>query len=361
MAREQTRSRRNADDDDDDDRGGRDRGGRGRDRDDDRGGKGKGKGGAFSWAVKDAVSGAMITQGNWRVEKSYFCDFDYGGTRRKPACVLLWELVNVDSDEKAEETWTMGEGFAPTKDGSGISALNGQAGFGRGTKIIKLFESLEGNGAAELIEAEDAAAFEGLVFAAKREEMEKVQRREERGRDRGRDSGSDRAPSVLLVDEVLAMPGEKYAGKADKAGKRKGRAAADEDDDKPEKVSRGRRAAADDDDDDKDDKPARGRGRKAEDDDDDKADKDDKPARGAAKGGKKDKKSPYHDDAVEALIEVLEKGGGKVKVRDLEAALSKVLKGSKDQEAIVDYAIADTFLESETGWTFDGKVVAIEE
>jgi hypothetical protein len=61
------------------------------------------------------------------------------------------------------------------------------------------------------------------------------------------------------------------------------------------------------------------------------------------------------------LIEVLEKGGGKVKVRDLEAALSKVLKGSKDQEAIVDYAIADTFLESETGWTFDGKVVAIEE
>lgn len=361
MARTATTSRRNAVADDDDDDGGGQRGGRGggrdRDQDTDRGrGNDRGRGtsntksgggksgGGFSWASKDATQGGLISSGTWRVLKSLFTEYDYGGTVRKNLpTVLLWEMEPVDGGEKVEETWTIGKDFAPSKDGEEPEPLNGQPGFPRNCKIMDLIVSLEENGAEDLVQKGLASAYEGLVVEVERKlRPERQDRDNDRGRNRGRDGGKEKFPeTVLIVSRVVAMPGEDAPD-----GKTRGASAAG-----------GGRGTA------REDTRGKGRGR-GNDDDDEEAPRTTKG--GSAKGGGRGRAaepevSEHHEPAKEALIEALEKAGGKIKIAELDKLISAQLKGNKAKAEILDYAAADTFLDLEEGWIINGKMIELED
>lgn len=326
MARE-TRAERGREKEDEEPRRGR--GGRDEERDTRGGG-----GGAVSLDDEDAIDSGLFASGDAEVTESLFTPYDYQGTTRgaKPIVWLVTYVRGSGKDkEQYEQPYGIGKGWDVDKKGN-LIAKNGQKGLPKNCNaMLYLVTPLKEACRKAKIDPPpfgdgDPEILVGLKGSVERVNQEERDIRQERGggRDRDRDRGGDRdrgrgrerdeerdtkgSRTILVIDSVDEAPWEKGGGKG-----------------------RG-----------KEETSSRDRGR------------------GKAEEPEPEETAGPDEDAVEAIIAVVEEGP--VKFGDeLEEALEKHLKGKKGSGAIIDVASSKKFLQQEKGWTFDGKVVGPEE
>ena len=273
----------------------------------------KGRGTRPSLDDDDAIDVGLFASGPAHVEESIFTEYDYGGNvTRNPPIVWLLTLSRGEgkNKEQYEQPYTIGKGWKLDKKTGEIS---GQPGLPKTCNaIIYLIKPLKKALAKAGIDASPLADGDARVLEGMDVEVERIEQIERniqgKGRDRDRADREDRGPkTILIVSEVVSAPWEK-------GGKSRPRAKEDE-------------------------RPPR-RGREPE--------PEPEPDNGNG--------DTLTDDAIEALVAVVEKG--KVKIGEpLEEALEKYLKGVKGAGDIIDLATSEKFLKSEKGWSYNGKVV----
>jgi hypothetical protein len=305
--------------------------------------------GGVSFRTKDQISTGLFGPGPATIKGSEFMEASKEYSASRP---IIWLLTySRPGEEDYESIYSIGKGWDVSKDGA-LVPKNGQTGLPSSSYGAMLAASLEEAGVPEDILAQigdDPHVIENTDVELIAKTLPRAEIRDDksdrgRDRDRGRDDKKQFDKTILLVDKLLSDVGEggKLEGGKDKGSKggssRTSRSSRDKDDEKEEKPSRSRR----DEKEEKDEKPARGR----------RDDKDDK--------GKDDTDSNIDDAAREALLEALEEKGGKIKVADLESAVSRKLKGNKQKDDILDRVIEDEFLELENGWSYKNGAVALD-
>lgn len=269
------------------------------------------KRGGVSLDSDDAIDVGLFSSGPARVVESIFTTYDYQGTSRKPPLVwlLTYERGEGKEKERYEQPYGIGKGWGVDKDGL-LVPKNGQTGLPKSCNaimyLVKPLKKALADAKLELDLSGDPSVLEGMNVVVERIEQEERDIRNDRSRDRDRDR--DRGPrTILVIDEVVELP----SGKSSSKSKRRD----------------------DDDDDDKDEKPRRGASRGKDDDDSDDA---------------------LTEEAVEAVIAVVEKGPVSTG-EEFEDALAKVVKKHRQSGAIIDLATTPKFLAQEKGWTYDKK------
>lgn len=307
--------------------------------------------GGVSFSTKDQISTGLFGPGPATIKGSEFMEASKDYSPSRP---IIWLVTyGRPGEEDYESIYSIGKGWDVSKDGA-LVPKNGQTGLPSSSYGAMLAASLEEAGVPQAILeqlGDDPHVIENtdvelITKTLPRAEIRDDKSERGRGRDRERDDKKQFDKTILLVDKLLTDVGEGGKleggkgdkGKGDKTSTRSSRSSRDKDEEKEEKPSRGRR------DEEKEEKPARGRSR-----DDDKDDK--------GKGGDEDE---IDDAAKEALLEALEEKGGKIKVADLESAVSRKLKGNKKKDDILDRVIEDEFLELENGWTYKNGAVALD-
>lgn len=318
-----------------------------------------GKGGGVSFRSENAIESGLFSSGVATIKESIFAKYTYGGNA-KPTPVWL-VTYSREGEEDYEQPYSLGKGWKVSEDGAKLIALAGQTGLPKSCNAVKylitpLEEALE---AADLDPDDyltgDPSLLDGLDVIVKRVVQEK------REGLKPRKGEEEKERSILVIEEVTASePASKSKGKA------KGKKSAD-DDDEDEEVQpkkKGKPAADDDADDDEAEAAPKGKKKKPAATEDDGDDEDEAPAKGKTKGKAKpaaddDDANELDEEATEAIVAALEAADNEdIKVRDLGDALLKVLKGNPQRKAIVAHATDSDFLENETSWEFNGKVVS---
>lgn len=333
-------------------------------------GKGSKGGSGLSFLPEDAVETGLFGSGRARIKESVFADFDYGGNSKpQPVWLITYERKGEDP---YEQPYSLGRDWKIGSDGEELIAKKGQTGLPKNCNAMKylitpLCEALEAAGltVSDYITG-NPRDLEKLDVTVARVDQEK---RDFREKNKNRRDDGDKVRTILTIESVGDGDGDAADDDQDdeKPKGRKGHHADEDDDDAPRKGkgSKGRDADDDDDqdDDDDDERPAKGKGKssKADADDDDDA----PPAKGKGsskgKGSKADDadEADLDDEAGEAIVTALEAAdGGPINVRkELEEAVMDALKGHPQRKAICARAIDKDFLETETSWSYDGKVI----
>lgn len=322
------------------------------------------KGGGVSLDDEDAIDSGLFASGPAVIKESLFVgDYDYGG-HSKPTVVWLLTFGR-DGEEDYEQPYSLGKGWKVSADGKTLIAKAGQSGLPKSCNamlyLIKPLKKALADADIEIdLRSGDPTLLDGLEVVVARVDQEKRNMGDNGKRKKAGEEEKDR--TILVIEEVTGTEGDTSAGKKTK---KKKKPAADEDDEDEEETE--------DDADESDD----------EDESEDEDEEDEKPKRGAKKkpAAKAKKKPAVRDededeeeseeeadededeasteDAVEAIIDAV--GNGPVKLVNLEAKLTKVLKGNKQAAAIIELATSKAFLKKEKGWTFDGKIIDAEE
>lgn len=343
MARESTTSKRRNDEDDEDEQPVR-KGRASRDDDEDEPKARKGRASAdddddeVSLDDEDAIETGLFASGAATIKEAVFDNYKYGDTgTAAPAFIVVYER---DGEPPYEQPYSIGSGWA-IKNGK-LIAKNGQTGLPKSCNAIRHFVKPYKQACADAgvnpvpLKPSTIGEIAGLQVMVERVEQEdrKIDDRKggdrERGRAREDRSGRDekkRGPRTILeIREILD---------GDAKGGAKKKKKDDDEDEAPKSTKKGKPA-----DDDEEDEPA-----------------DDEPEeKPAAKKGAKETVSD--EDAVEALLDALADGPLKMG-EELEDALEAVLKGKKGAGAVVDLASSKKFLQTEQGWSFDGKIATL--
>lgn len=337
--------------------------------------KRKGKG--VSLDDDDAIDVGLFSSGPATIKESIFCDYDYGGNT-KP--VPVWLLTfSRDGEEDYEQPYSLGKGWKISADGLELIPKNGQTGLPKTCNAIKylvkpLKKALKDADIDAAVIAEgDPSALDGLECVVARIDQEK---REGLKQPKGKE---DKERSILVIEEVTSAPWDDSSSGKKKKSKAKSKAKADEDDD-----------GGDDDADEEDDRPARKSKVKSksksdddEDEDSDAGDQDDDEdetlharGKGKAKSKSRGRQSAEEDDdtedgeaddddfdpsedGIEAILEALGKTSP-IRVRDLEKAIRKEVKGHDHADDLVEWATDAKNLKKEKGWSYDGKTVELD-
>lgn len=280
-----------------------------------------------SLSAKDQTRGVGIGPGPVKITGSEFAlvkKQGYLGGKAVPKLVITYER---DGDEMEPEEYTVGSGWKVSEDGEYLIARGGQTGLQSSCKAAYLVRSLEDCDMPGdyFVKASDLIGIEGTLVI---KEMDKI------SDDKG---GKDRTPTVPVFESVEAAPWMEGAKKGKKNAK-----------------------AKDEDDEDED---------QEDEDDEDEEDEDEAPKRGAKKPAARATADDDEDDdsddsedvtetATEALLEAL--GEGDLKLKSVEGAVAAQIKDKKLKKTAAALAATKKFLERETGWSFDGKVVSLD-
>lgn len=303
--------------------------------------KTKKKGKGVSLAIGDQVAGGgLFGAGEATATEHRFGYFDYNGKAKKAAALL----IDYERDgESHRESYTVGNGFKPSEDGTYLIPKGTETGLNNNTKCAQYLRALaEECGMPEDFVTDDISVLDGIVGTLTRKPLEKVE-------------GSDKAGSILVFTEVDEAPWAE-GGKKKKKAKKK-----DEDEDEDD--------AEDEDDsdvdDDEDDEPkkkkgaaakgkAKGKAKKSDDDDDEESDdEEDEDSDDDAD----DEDEGFADIATEALLAALEEG--KLKVGKIEEAVLAQTKKNRDKKKIAALAASEKFLKTEAGWTYNAKAKTV--
>lgn len=356
---------------------------------------------SFKRSAIQKGGGLWPTTPTWvKIRAARFVKANMAAKGKKPDLKVCAELTFNQKDDKGKwrkELYSCGNGWGISKDEHELIPQNGQTGINDGSNFGIFLDKLQGE--AEFPEDDVDANIEFLVG------VEGLLKRVPRPAITDADEKPGAAPKREKTVPCLIELGTEGDGDGDDEE--------DDDDEKPKKSSKGKSKSSskkddddddadddddsddsDDDDDEEDEKPkskAKGKGKKkpADDDDDDAdaEDDDEEPAAkkkggSAAKGSNKSAKKGDDDDsddegdddieslAGEALKEVVEEAGGSLKVGKIDdetksypavaKAVVDYVKGHKQKKAIAATASKKKFLQSEDGWTFDGKTVDYE-
>jgi hypothetical protein len=274
---------------------------------------------------KNAIDpgGIGFGPGPAKILEARFKIFDYqpkeGSKKRVVRAPVL--LVKYERDgEQGREPYSLGQGpWRILKKGCSIQGKK-KAGLPKGCNALYLIESLIEQGMPPGT-TDNVNELDGAEVVLIQKPIE---------RDFGEDKGGIKKQSILVVKEVVSAPWMDEGAPSGK-GKGKGRPA-DDDEDDDEKPAEKRRTSKDD-------------------------DEDEKPRR-ASKRNDKQTDADIDEEAVEALLDVLE--AGPVRVKDLEEKVRAKLKGNAQRHVIAARAVEDDLLEQEKGWTWDQKKGRVE-
>lgn len=301
----------------------------------------------FSLSDEDAIETGLFASGPFKIAGSEWAMYDYGGsTKGVPVWLITFERGSGKERESYEQPYSLGKGWDIDRKGN-LVAKAGQTGLPKSCNaIVHLVKPLRKALAAAGIDEGDAFVTMDPSFLVGLEgEVERVEQQKrdikENGRERRPARDNDQPKTILEIHEVTSAPWAE--GEAPKKGKGKAKAEpedADEDDEEEdEKPAKSSKA------------PAKGKAsKKAEADDEDEDE------------GESDAEADTDDvteEAVEAVMALVERGA--VDVDDLEAKLTKMLKGNKQAAGIIDLATSPKFLKREQGWSFDAKKGVLEK
>lgn len=284
-----------------------------------------GGGGSVSLEPEDAISVGIFGPGPATCVESVFADYNYGGTTKSvPVWLITWER----DGEKYEQPYSIGSGWRVSSDGESIIPKNGQTGLPDSCNAMLLLDSLREAGLAKgLLKDGNPRVLEGMDVVLKREAQP------DRGMDsaktdrKGGGGGKSAPKTILLVEEIVTMPGE------GKKSKGKGKGKAEDEDEKPTRNSKSSRNREDDDDD--DEKPTRG---------------------GKGKGKADEDEEPSEEDGIELMLEILEAAKrNTIEIDDVEVLVKKHLKGQDNAKDMAAFCATDDFLSVEKGWTVNAK------
>lgn len=331
MAREDTRSKRRDDDDEDDD----EKPLRGRSRNDDedddekdepkarRSTKGSDDNSSdVSFDDEDAIEIGLFASGPATIVESVIDRFKFGDRGAFPAWIITYER----DGEKYEQPYSIGTGW-DLKNGK-LIAKNGQKGLAKSCNairhLVKPFKAacVESDIEPLHLNPTTMRQLEGSTVVVERVAQEQRhfkdrdrQSRTDRDRSRGRVQNDDEGPTILEIREIVSASWLDGKATSTKAKADKAKVEEEEEDDEEEAP-----------------KPT---------------------AKGATK---KLSDEDLEEEAIEALIAVIEEGPVKMG-EPLEEALEAHFKGRKGMGAVVDLASSKKFLATEQGWSFDGKTV----
>lgn len=333
MAREDTRSRRRDDEDEDEDE--QPIRGRGRNHDDDEKDEPKARRSAkesggdssdVSFDDEDAIETGLFASGPATIVESVIDRFKFGDRGAFPAWIITYER----DGEKYEQPYSIGTGW-DLKNGK-LIAKNGQKGLAKSCNairhLVKPFKAACADSDIEPLHLNPTTMrqLEGTAVVVERVPQElrnfkdrdrDRQSRTDRDRSRGRVQDDDEKRDGLTILEIREIVSASWLnGKATSTkAKAEHKAKVEEEDDEEEAP-----------------KPT---------------------AKGATK---KPSDEDLEEEAIEALVAVIEEGPVKMG-EPLEEALEAHFKGRKGMGAVVDLASSKKFLATEQGWSFDGKTV----
>lgn len=329
MAREDTRSKRQQLDDDDDDEDTAPVKGRGRGRDDDddepkaRTRASASDDSEVSFDDEDAIETGLFASGPATIVESVIDRFKFGSSGDFPAWILTFER----DGEKYEQPYSIGNGWDIDRKGR-LIAKNGQKGLAKSCNairhLVKPFKQACADAKIEPLHLTPSTMGQlvGAEVEVERVAQEDRSFNDDRKRgsraDRERGSGEKKERTILEIREIVSAPwvdgGKKKAKAADKAD-------------------------------------TKSRKEEPEDDED-----EDEPKTKSSKAPAKPSDAELEEEAIEAIVAVTEDGPVKMG-EPLEEALEAHFKGRKGMGAVVDLASSKKFLQTEQGWSFDGKTV----
>jgi hypothetical protein len=169
-----------------------------------------------------SAGGGLLDDCVVRFSNARFAMYNYQG-KSVPAPGLIVDFESVDDtpipDEQVEQFWACGSGkdWNPSADGKRLDSPSNKSGIVKSSNLGMLIESLIGAGLAEdvLVKAEaDISALNGLTVHVKRQQVDRKMSNPKRDKD-----GQIILPTVLLVDEIVSVPGGKSAAKAGNGAK----------------------------------------------------------------------------------------------------------------------------------------------
>jgi len=161
--------------------------------------------------------GGLIDDVNVTWNKVRFEMFDYQG-KSEPAPTLKVDM-ETDEGEEASQNWSMGSAkdWAPSPDGKKLVAVGSATGIRANSNGGILLKSLADSGYPMDTLGDDVSALEGLqchmirVPAPKRAGLKSTRKRED---------GREFEQTILTVDEIIALPGEKKKAAGAPSGKK---------------------------------------------------------------------------------------------------------------------------------------------
>lgn len=135
----------------------------------------------------------------------------YGDVKPPGVPIFCVGLTDLDTDEDYgnQESWSLGSAkdWKPSSDGKELIAVGSANSIRSSTKLAKLLESMVSNGFPKDKLTGNVALFDGLQCVMRRVayKTDLVQKE--------RPDGRKFDPTVLVVEEILSLPGEKKSGK----------------------------------------------------------------------------------------------------------------------------------------------------
>lgn len=274
-----------------------------------------------SFLPKDAeVGGGSLSDVDAKIVKARFAPFDYNGKVSPAVCALLVTYLpkGMEVEEGEELPWYLTAAYScgpldkytATEDGTGVIAAGSAKGFNKQSNVMTFFTALVNKGFPEATLAKgDISVLDGMEV-----HLVQVAQQKREGL-KGSNSGDD-PKGIVLIDKILAMPGEVATPKPKAA-------------DKP---ATEKKAAAD--------KPK---------------------TTGAAPKALSASSPEIIEAAHAAIMQIVSENGGKATKAEIAGKIFKLLAGEPDvarKNAIIQAAYKDETLESGP-WTFEGTTVTL--
>jgi hypothetical protein len=161
----------------------------------------------------DFSEGGLLDNVNVTWKECRFEMWDYDGKVPSPAPALKVVMEVEDGDPEATQYWSAGNAkdWEPSEDGTELVPIGSATGLNKGSNLALLLASLIKAGYPKTKMGSKASDFEGLVCHMVRE---KAPTRTGLPAQAVRADGRTFEKTVLVVDKIMTMPGEKTKGKS---------------------------------------------------------------------------------------------------------------------------------------------------